>query len=124
MRWQGESRRKYTGGRLHRHRKKRAYEAGRPAADTVIGDTKRKIVRTMGGNIKVRLLQCDYANVSDPRNGMTKKVRIISVKSNPANPFYIRRNILTRGAVIETELGNALVTSRPGQDGVVNAKLI
>ncbi len=124
MRWQGKSNRKYTGGRLHRHRKKRAYEAGRPPADTVIGDTRRKIVRTMGGNVKVRLLRCDYANVSDPRSGTTKKVRIISVKDNPANPFYIRRNILTRGAVIETELGDALVTSRPGQDGVVNAKLI
>jgi len=46
------------------------------------------------------------------------------VKSNPANPFYIRRNIVTKGAVIETELGDALVTNRPGQNGMVNAKLI
>ena len=124
MRWQGKSVRKPTGGRLHRARKKRAYEAGRPAAETVIGTEKRKIVRTMGGNIKVRLLRCEYANVADPRSGTTKKARIITVKSNPANPFYIRRNIVTKGAVIETELGDALVTSRPGQDGMVNAKLI
>jgi small subunit ribosomal protein S8e len=43
---------------------------------------------------------------------------------NPANPHYVRRNIITKGAVIKTELGNAKVTSRPGQDGVVNAALI
>ncbi len=124
MRWQGRSNRKYTGGRYHRQRKKKAYEAGRPAAETVIGGEKQKIIRTRGGNIKVRLLRCEYANVADPRSGTTKKARIISVKNNPANQFYTRRNIVTKGAVIETELGDAEVTSRPGQDGVVNARLI
>jgi len=29
--------------------------------------------------------------------------------------------LLTKGALIETEIGLARVTSRPGQDGVVNA---
>ncbi|MEA1999387.1 MAG: 30S ribosomal protein S8e, partial [Euryarchaeota archaeon] len=37
---------------------------------------------------------------------------------------FARRNITTKGAVIETELGDAVVTNRPGQDGIVNAKLI
>jgi small subunit ribosomal protein S8e len=48
----------------------------------------------------------------------------MAVKSNPANPFFARRNITTKGAVVETEIGDAVVTSRPGQDGLVNAKLI
>ena len=46
------------------------------------------------------------------------------VVENPANRHYIRRNILTRGTIIKTEKGNARITSRPGQDGVVNAVLI
>ncbi|MEK6848627.1 MAG: 30S ribosomal protein S8e, partial [Nanoarchaeota archaeon] len=42
----------------------------------------------------------------------------------PANRHFIRRNIMTKGSVIDTELGKARITSRPGQDGVVNAVLI
>ncbi|MBN1762136.1 MAG: 30S ribosomal protein S8e [Methanomicrobia archaeon] len=124
MRWQGKSRRKSTGGRLHRNRKKREHEAGRPAADTTIGETRRRTIRTRGGRSKLRLLKCELANVADPKSGTTKTVKIITVKKNPANPFYARRNITTKGAVIETELGDAVVTSRPGQEGIVNAVLV
>ncbi|MCI4362340.1 MAG: 30S ribosomal protein S8e, partial [Thermoplasmata archaeon] len=37
------------------------------------------------------------------------------------NPNYVQRNIVTKGAILETELGLVRVRSRPGQDGVVNA---
>jgi small subunit ribosomal protein S8e len=60
----------------------------------------------------------------DPENNVCKKVAISNVIGNDANKHYIRRNIITKGAIIETELGKAKVTSRPGQDGVVNAVLI
>jgi len=43
---------------------------------------------------------------------------------NESNKHYIRRNILSRGGIVSTEIGNARITSRPGQDGVVNAVLI
>ena len=46
------------------------------------------------------------------------------VVENPANPNYARRNIITKGAVIETSAGEARVTSRPGQSGQVNAVLL
>lgn len=72
----------------------------------------------------MRLYRCEFANVADARSGTTKRVKIMAVKSNPANSFFARRNITTKGAVIETEIGDAVVTSRPGQDGLVNAKLI
>ena len=85
---------------------------------------RRRTIRTHGGNKKLRLLRADFANVADPKSGTTKTVKIISVKENPANPFYARRNITTKGAIIETELGNAVVTSRPGQEGIVNAVLV
>jgi small subunit ribosomal protein S8e len=37
------------------------------------------------------------------------------------NPEFVRMNIITRGAVLETEIGKVRVTNRVGQDGVVNA---
>ncbi|MCA6214352.1 MAG: small subunit ribosomal protein S8e [Thermococcaceae archaeon] len=122
--WQGRSLKKPSGGRIIFARKKRKRELGRePAFTRVVEDNEeRKIIRTYGGNRKVRLVKALYANVFE--NGKGKKVKIISVVENPANRQYIRRNIITKGAIIQTEIGKAIVTSRPGQDGVVNAVLI
>ncbi|MCX8207361.1 MAG: 30S ribosomal protein S8e [Methanothrix sp.] len=124
MKWQGKSARKPTGGRLVPARGKRKYELGREPAETLIGPIRVKKIRTRGGNQKLRLLKADVANVSDPVTGATKLVRIETVVDNPANRHYVRRNIITRGAVIRTEIGEARVVSRPGQDGVVNAVLL
>ncbi|RLI95711.1 MAG: 30S ribosomal protein S8e, partial [Candidatus Aenigmatarchaeota archaeon] len=54
----------------------------------------------------------------------TKKVKILDVLENPANPQLVRSKIVTKGCIIKTELGNAKVTSRPSQHGIVNAVLI
>lgn len=124
MKWQGRSRRTLTGAKVKSARGKRKYELGREAADTHINDPKRKNVRTMGGNRKVKLLQSNIANVTNPADGKTQKAEILSVEGNTASIHYVRRNIITKGAVIKTGVGNAKVTSRPGQDGVVNAVLI
>ncbi len=124
MRWQGNSKRKVTGGKLNAARGKRKYEMGRESTETRISDIKRKNVQTMGGNRKVRLLQCNIANVTNPKDGKTVSAAIETVSGNLANKHYIRRNILTKGSVIRTSIGTAKVTSRPGQDGVVNAVLI
>ena len=43
---------------------------------------------------------------------------------NPTNVDYDRRGVITKGTIIETPLGTARVTSRPGQDGIVNAILV
>jgi small subunit ribosomal protein S8e len=48
----------------------------------------------------------------------------LAVIENTANPNYVRQNIITKGSIIGTEKGNAKVTSRPGQHGVVNAVLM
>ena len=63
------------------------------------------------------------ANVFNPKTGKVQLSKVVTVKSNPANPNYVQRNIITKGAIVQTELGVARVTSRPGQDGVVNAVL-
>jgi small subunit ribosomal protein S8e len=40
------------------------------------------------------------------------------------NPEYVRMNIITRGAVVETSLGKVKITNRVGQDGFVNGVLV
>ena len=124
MQHQRKSRRKCTGGRRISARGKRKFEQGREAVDPHLNETRRKVINTMGGNRKVRLLRCDVANVTDPGNNKTTQVSIDTVVSNTANQHYVRRNIMTKGSIIRTNIGNAKITSRPGQDGVVNAVLI
>lgn len=74
--------------------------------------------------MKVRLLSSKWANISNPATGKTEKVEILRVAENPANLDYDRRGVITKGTVVETSLGTARVTSRPGRDGTVNAVLV
>jgi len=124
--WQGRDLRKPSGGKIRPYRKKRKRELGSPPTLTILGEESevRKLERVFGGNKKVRLKAALYANVTDPLTHITKHVRILRVIDNPSNTDYARRGVITKGAIIETELGEARVTSRPGQDGVVNAVLI
>ena len=123
--WQGRSHRKTTGGRVKFSRKKRKFEIGREQQHTVVGTAKYKFARTRGyNNKKIRALKIDMANVLDPKSNKIKRARIDSVVENPSNPQYIQRNIITKGATIKTDLGLAKVTSRQGQQGIVNATLI
>lgn len=124
MQWQGGSKRKESGGRIIRARGKRKFELGREPADPVINEVRRIGIPVMGGNSKVRLLRCNIANVTDPKTKSTRQTKIITVTGNPANVHYVRRNILTKGAVIKTEIGSARITNRPAQDGAVNAVLL
>ena len=122
--WQGRSRRKPSGGRLRPLRKKRKFEIGREQQYAFLGPQKVKLYRVRGAHQKVRILNAEWANVTDPTSGATKKVKILTVKENPSNPHFVTRGIITRTATVETEIGLARVTSRPGQDGVVNAVLV
>ncbi len=122
--WHGDQhKRKESGGRKLRYRKKRRYEKGYFPAETLLGEQKNKIVRKHGGNKKIRLLSANEANISDA-SGKTTKTEILRVIKNPANVDYDRRGVITKGTIVATSLGNARVTSRPGQDGIVNAVLI
>lgn len=122
--WQGRSVRKSTGGRYRPFRKKRKFEIGAEQQFTIIGERRIKKTRGMGGTHKIRLLSTRYANVVDPKNKKVLRAEIISVLENPSNPNYVQRNIITKGAIIKTSAGNARVTSRPGQDGTINAVLV
>ena len=113
-----------SGAKMRPARKKKKRELGSEPTHTKIGDEKRKIVDAYGGNIKVRLYQASFANVFNPETKKAAKVKILNVVENPSNIDFVRRKIITKGAVIKTEIGLAKVTSRPSQDGVVNAVLI
>lgn len=124
MLWQGRSVRGTSGGRYRPSRGKRRSEIGSAPAETHIGEDRRRIVRSYGGNPKIRAMRARYANVADRATGTIRKVVIETVEENGANPNYVRRNLLTKGAVIRTEVGRARIISRPGQDGVINAILM
>lgn len=122
--WHGDlHKRKASGGRKRRYRTKRRYEKGAFPAETTHGETKKKTDRRRGGNLKIRILSTNQVNVSNPSTGKTEKVEILRVVRNPANVDYNRRGVITKGTIIETQIGPARVTSRPGQHGLVNAIL-
>lgn len=116
--------RKATGGRRKPHRKRRAYEKDRYPIETALGPDEVVKVRVRGGNVKLKVKATQYVNVTDREKGVTRRVKILKVVENPSNRDYQRRGVITKGAVVETELGRARVVSRPAQDGVVNAVLI
>jgi small subunit ribosomal protein S8e len=122
--WQGDSKRSKTGRRIRYARGKRKFEIGRERHLTTIGSITQKKVRTKGANRKTRLKTANIAYVVDQKNKKTTKTEIISVVENKANIHYVRRNIINKGAIINTKLGKAKVTSRPGQYGKINAVLI
>jgi len=91
---------------------------------TVVGDRKIDIKDAFGGGIKVAVVSDNMVNVYNPITKRVERTTIIRVKSNPSNKDYERRGIITKGAIVETPLGDAKITSRPGRDGVLNAVLI
>ena len=121
--WHGVSKRKATGGRLVKSRGKRRTEISAEKQYAVIGESKNKIYRKTGSSQTIRILSENKISVNDPKTGKTKRVEINNVVENPSNPNYVRRNILVKGAIVETELGLVKISSRPGQDGVINGVL-
>ena len=123
--WHGDlKKREPSGGRRIVHRKKRKFEQGTFPVETAMGERKRKFVRGRGGTIKLKILSEKQVCVTDLKTGKTQKTEIVRVVRNPANIDYNRRGVITKGAVVETPLGQAKITSRPGQHGVLNAVLI
>jgi small subunit ribosomal protein S8e len=99
--------RKYTGGRIIAMRSRRKFEIDRYPNEAVIGNDVQVLRRVRGDNNKTALKTVEFANVSNVEENKTTKSKILRV--------------ITKGTVIETELGLARVISRPGQVGVVNA---
>ncbi|KHO50326.1 MAG: small subunit ribosomal protein S8e [archaeon GW2011_AR13] len=52
------------------------------------------------------------------------KVEIKNVLETPSNRFLARQNIITKGVIVDTELGKVKITNRPTQESLVNGILI
>ena len=122
-------RKKLSGGkRRYNYKAKRRALSGRYFVPTVLAaeveKEERRKLRIRGGGFKLRLKKAVYANVIEKKSGRAFRAKILEVSETPANREYKRRNIITKGTVIKTEKGSAVVVSRPGQDGVINAVLV
>lgn len=120
--WHRRSDTKKTGGRTRPHRKSRKYDLGSEFSAPEVGENRVEKKRIRGGGEKTVVRRSETVNLATGEE--VKQVEIEAVEDNPANPNYVRRSLLTKGTIIETEEGKAEITSRPGQDGVVNARLI
>jgi len=111
--------RKISGGKYLKRRKKKSYESAGQKRVVKLGNDKRKTLRVRGGNKKTLLLKSKFVNIPQK-----KKVEIKNVLETPSNRFLARQNVLTKGTVVDTELGKVRITSRPSQEGVVNGVLV
>lgn len=113
---------KISGGKYHPMRKKKLYERHNPPRLTSLGQEKKKQLRSKSGEAKEVLFSTDKAFVLDKKTNKGKVVKIKSVIQIPSNRYL--KNVLMKGTVIDTELGKARITNRPGQEGNVSAVLI
>jgi small subunit ribosomal protein S8e len=118
------SKRKASGGRYKDYRKKRVFEIRNKPILTKIAERRVKILRGVGGFIRKKLLSVKEVNVYDPKTKKYSKEEIKSVLKNDANRHFVRRNIITKGAVVETAKGKVKITSRPGQEPILNGILV
>ena len=112
-----------NGKKLVPSRDKKRYEFGGYFAATRAGGSKLLVQeRGRGGMLKNKLKRVDIANVLTKEG--YKKAKITGVLESKDNRNFARLAIITKGAIIQTELGKAVVTNRPGREGSVNARLI
>jgi small subunit ribosomal protein S8e len=116
--------RKITGGKYRHFRKKKKHALPGLERKVRLGELKQKMLRSLGGKRKTILLSADHANIMDAKTKKAKKAKIKNVIETPSNRFLARQNILVKGAIIETELGQAKITNRPSQEGMVQAILV
>lgn len=122
MQWAVRRGRKASGGKYNKASKKTRGQRRRDFIPTALGKQKIIKMRTRGGGRKNLAVRVETANVVV--EGKVQRLKIVQVKKNDANPQFIRSNIVTKGCLIETEAGFARVTSRPGQNGSVDAVLV
>ncbi|MDE1860897.1 MAG: 30S ribosomal protein S8e [Candidatus Micrarchaeota archaeon] len=121
----GRSNRKLAGnGKVTlKNRDKRRHEMGGYFVATKLGEKDEvKQVRHRGGSVTAKMQYAASANLLSGK--AYKKVKIKSIMESKDNRNFARLNIITKGTIIETEDGKAVVINRPGRDGFINAKKI
>ena len=115
---------KKGGGFKGKRKDKRKSELVGLAVPLQIGENTSRETRTVGGHKKLQLLRTNVGNLFDSKAKMHSKVTLIKVIENKSNRSYARRNIITKGCIVETSAGNAVVVNRPGQDCQVSLKKV
>ena len=116
--------RKISGGRYIKSRKKKKHSlSGQKKTVKLSPNEKRKTKRVRGGNKKNYMLRAKFVNIQE-KGKKSKKVEIKNVLETPSNRFLARQNVLTKGTVVETELGKVKITNRPSQEGIINGVLV
>ena len=112
-----------TGGRRRgKQRDKKLAHYGREFTSTRVSDKEmKKTIRKRGGSKEIKLKKALNVNVLGEKG--IKKAKILGVLDSH-NPEYVRRNIITKGATLNTDIGKVKVTNRVGHDGMVNGILI
>ena len=114
--------RKISGGKIIKRKKRKKYEKPGQLKTVKLGEEKKKTVKKRGGNKKTFLLRGKSINLKI--KGKIKKTEIKNVIETPSNRFLARQNIITKGTIVETELGKAKITNRPTQEGNINGILV
>ena len=110
-----------TGKKYVKQRKKRKYEIAGQKRAVKLGEDARKNKKTRGGNKKVFLIKSKLVNVKSGNKILKTIIR--KVIETPSNKFLARQNIITKGTILDTELGKVRVTNRPSQEGMINGIL-
>ncbi len=112
-----------NGKRRIKFRDKRKAEIGSYFSATKMSEENAfREHRRRGGATTMVLKSAGYVNLLTKQG--YKKVKIKGVLESKDNRNFARQNIITKGTIINTELGRAQVTNRPGREGAVNALLL
>lgn len=112
---QFRSRRKPTGGRYKNARSHPISEHGSEPMNTRIDAPRVKTVKGLGFTTKRKAFA--LADITITKDGKSIKTQMTSVIEAPANRNYVRRNIITKGSIVETPEGTVRITNRPSQEG-------
>jgi small subunit ribosomal protein S8e len=116
--------RKATGGRYHPYRKARDFAKVFDPILTKIGERKVFEKRSRGGATKFKLTSVNIINVAIPKQKKVVKATITDVADNKSNRNFIIRDIMNKGAIVQTSVGKVKITSRPGQVGTLSGILV
>ena len=119
---QKRAQRKPSGARYKKTLTKRLHQKGGSPAHTVISEKRMVVARKRGGSSKDCLLAAQKVNVFDGKKYVQAKVEVVA--ENAANRHFVRRNIMTKGAVVKTDIGKVRITNRPGQEGSLQGVLV
>lgn len=116
---------KISGGKYIKRRKKKLFEMPGQKRAVTLGEQRVKSKKIRGNRIrKFFLLKARFVNVKTKGRGKDKRVEVKNVVETPSDKFLARQNIITKGSIVETEVGKVRITNRPSQEGIMNGVLV